>query len=121
MKTRLLAMLLAAAVPACAFSPLEEAHIRSAAQGFAGLATADAALAPGFLSATARTLPPLLRACEPDHVREGLTWLVDHRLLPDATLSSALREAHEACGPYRHITRAVFRPGVLTAASAFFR
>lgn len=106
--------------PACAFSPEEEREIRLYAQGMEGLETADAVLAPGVLSAATRTLPPLLRACEAPEVSRGLTWLLEHKLLADASLSYLLREGDEACGPYRHVTRTLFRPGTVLGSTPYF-
>lgn len=106
--------------PARAFSPDEEKLIRFYAQDLGGLENADAALAPGMLSATTRTLPPLLRACEAPEVERGLAWLLERKLLPEASLSYLLRQDHEACGPYRHVTRTLFRPGSCIATTPFF-
>lgn len=105
---------------ASAFTPVEERAIRTFAAGFEGLESADAVLSPGVLSSTARTLAPLLRVCDTPEVSRGLTCLLEHKLLHDASDSYRLRDGDEACGPYRHVTRTVFKPGVVTAATAFF-
>lgn len=116
----MLVLLAALVCPARAFSPEEEREIRTFAQGLEGIESADAVLAPGVLSAVARTLPPLLRACEAPEVSRGLVWLLEHKLLAEARLSYQLKEGDEACGPYRHVTRTLFRPGTVTVTTPFF-
>lgn len=115
-----LALALALVAPARAYTPSEEQSIRRAAGSVEGIEAASAALAPGVLSSTSRTLLPLLRAAETDEVKNGLAWLAQRRLLPDAGASRLLREGHEACGPYRHINRAIFKKGVVSQPAPFY-
>ena len=109
-----------ALAPVLAYSPEEEKLVRQASQGMDGLAAAEAALAPGTLSSVSRTLSPLLRMTETPAVRSGMEWLLERKLLPDAGISYLLHEGHEACGPYRHVTRTVFRSGTVSLSTPFF-
>lgn len=115
-----LVVILTLVAAARAYTPAEEQSIRRVAEAAEGIEAAGAALAPGVLSSTSRTLLPLLRAAETDEVKNAMAWLAQRRLLPDAGASRLLREGHEACGPYRHITRTLFKRGVVSQPAPFY-